>query len=143
VKDRQQEMMREMAEQMKATGFEPMGMNAAKEKLQRHLDGGIADARDRLRSSAQREVTVLALNVLLNETQKNAMLLVTDNDRLRAANARLQAECDRKQEWIDAVMGELTAARIAGTGDASVTLYGAGFTYGTELIIRPQPLAKE
>ncbi len=30
-------------------------------------------------------------------------------DRLRAANARLQAECDRKQEWIDAVMGQVKA----------------------------------
>lgn len=46
-------------------------------------------------------------------------------DRLRTANARLQAECDRKQEWIDAVMGQ------------------PSFTNKYTYIRRPQPLAKE
>lgn len=46
-------------------------------------------------------------------------------DRLRAANARLAAECGRKQEWIDAVMGQPS--------------FTSKYTY----IRRPQPLAKE
>lgn len=52
--------------------------------------------------------------------------------------ARLTAERDRYKAWHDGVAIQLTAAR-ADSGDADITLYGAGLRYA-ELIVRPQPL---
>ena len=49
---------------------------------------------------------------------------------LRAANARLAAECDRKQEWIDAVMGQ-------------EFWYWEASDESINVIERPQPPAKE
>lgn len=93
MKDNKQEMLRRARELMgSGQVFQPMGMEAAKAKLEQHLNGGISNARDRLRESAQCEQTVLALNDLLNETQKKAMLLVADNDRLRAEIAELRKQ---------------------------------------------------
>ena len=74
-------------------------------------NGGISNARDRLRERAQNEQTSIALNNLLNETQKNAMVLVEDNARLRAQVATLTAELDNKRrlfESCDAAHTELT-----------------------------------
>ena len=78
----------------------------------------------------------------------NAIRMLTE------ANARLQAECDRKQEWIDAVMGQDDAAhimpsdleRFAGS-ETFAQCYSVAVGNPDEnsvpLITRPQPLAKE
>lgn len=93
MKDNTQEMLRRARELMgSGQAFQPMGMEAAKAKMEQHLNGGISNARDRLRESAQCEQTVLALNDLLNETQKKSMLLVADNNRLRAELAELRKQ---------------------------------------------------
>lgn len=93
MKDNTQEMLRRARELMgSGQVFQPLGMDAAKVKLEQHLNGGISNARDRLRESAQCEQTVLALNDLLNQTQKHAMLVVSENERLRARVAELEAK---------------------------------------------------
>lgn len=53
MKDRQQEMMRELADRMKAVGFEPIWMAAAKEKIQEHLNDNAKPEKDAARKTAE------------------------------------------------------------------------------------------
>lgn len=79
-------------------------------------NGGISNARDRLRESAQNEQTTIALNNLLNETQKNAMVLVEDNARLRAKVATLTAELARVKALVEGAPVEWRRYKECRTG---------------------------
>lgn len=93
----------------------------------------------------------VALQVLRDAGKPDLAITVREEiDRLRAANARLAAECGRKQEWIDAVMAQgcvYTSQRgidwMSGNAFRTTEVGAQTSTRTIALIIRPQPLAKE
>lgn len=118
MKDRQQEMMRELADRMNAVGFEPIGMAAAKEKIQEHLNDNAKPEKDAARKTAEYwKAEHLAGNAIIESlraelAELRARVAVPD-DVAKDAERYRWIRSDMKMLWGDdvlAIIGESGAS---------------------------------